>query len=234
MLAVVGRLGALLPGVPVQQLDANAVSRDPAVVKAYNEGIRWCGTARCPPGWLPAPLLVGESGCPARPRHHTAGAGGARLRGPADPGAWQERMAGEFASDNVRLEIYPGLYHEVFNEPERDQVLDDVVSGSARGFDPDRESAAVALLLAALLGGCGHGKPSSAEYVEEEVTFVADGLTIHGTYRHPAAETPAPAALLILRERHDRSQRGQRGGRPGGQHAPARRNLSGRGVASLR
>jgi alpha-beta hydrolase superfamily lysophospholipase len=24
--------------------------------------------------------------------------------------------------------VYPGLYHEVFNEPERDQVLDDVVS----------------------------------------------------------------------------------------------------------
>ena len=55
-----------------------------------------------------------------------------------------------------------------------------------------RVLAAVALLLAALLG-CGHGKPSSAEYVEEEVTFVADGLTIHGTYRHPAAETPARA-----------------------------------------
>ena len=50
-----------------------------------------------------------------------------------------------------------------------------------------RVLAAVALLLAALLG-CGHGKPSSAEYVEEDVTFVADGLTIHGTYRHPAAE----------------------------------------------
>jgi alpha-beta hydrolase superfamily lysophospholipase len=26
------------------------------------------------------------------------------------------------------LKVYPGLYHEVFNEPERDQVLDDVVS----------------------------------------------------------------------------------------------------------
>jgi len=28
----------------------------------------------------------------------------------------------------VTLKVYPGLYHEVFNEPERDQVLDDVVS----------------------------------------------------------------------------------------------------------
>jgi alpha-beta hydrolase superfamily lysophospholipase len=25
------------------------------------------------------------------------------------------------------IRIYPGLYHEIFNEPERDQVLDDLV-----------------------------------------------------------------------------------------------------------
>jgi alpha-beta hydrolase superfamily lysophospholipase len=26
------------------------------------------------------------------------------------------------------LKVYPELYHEVFNEPEREQVLDDVVA----------------------------------------------------------------------------------------------------------
>jgi alpha-beta hydrolase superfamily lysophospholipase len=31
-------------------------------------------------------------------------------------------------SPDVELKVYPGLYHEVFNEPERYQVLDDVVS----------------------------------------------------------------------------------------------------------
>ena len=31
-------------------------------------------------------------------------------------------------SADVELKVYPGLYHEVFNEPERDQVLGDVVS----------------------------------------------------------------------------------------------------------
>ena len=31
-------------------------------------------------------------------------------------------------SPDVELKEYPGLYHEVFNEPERDEVLDDVVS----------------------------------------------------------------------------------------------------------
>ncbi|EUA43954.1 dienelactone hydrolase family protein [Mycobacterium xenopi 4042] len=30
-------------------------------------------------------------------------------------------------SSDVELKVYPGLYHEVFNEPERNQVLDDVV-----------------------------------------------------------------------------------------------------------
>ena len=31
-------------------------------------------------------------------------------------------------SPDVELKVYPGLYHEVFNEPEQEQVLDDVVS----------------------------------------------------------------------------------------------------------
>jgi alpha-beta hydrolase superfamily lysophospholipase len=31
-------------------------------------------------------------------------------------------------SPDVELKLYPGLYHEVFNEPEQDQVLDHVVS----------------------------------------------------------------------------------------------------------
>ena len=31
------------------------------------------------------------------------------------------------ASRNKTLEIYPGLYHEIFNEPEREQVFDDIL-----------------------------------------------------------------------------------------------------------
>jgi alpha-beta hydrolase superfamily lysophospholipase len=31
-------------------------------------------------------------------------------------------------SDDVHLKVYPGLFHEVFNEPERALVLDDVTS----------------------------------------------------------------------------------------------------------
>ncbi|MGH3558796.1 MAG: serine aminopeptidase domain-containing protein, partial [Mycobacterium sp.] len=38
------------------------------------------------------------------------------------------RLVDAVGSSDVELKVYPGLYHEVFNEPERDQVLDDVVS----------------------------------------------------------------------------------------------------------
>ena len=37
----------------------------------------------------------------------------------------------------------------------------------------------------------------ASRWVDDEVTFVADGLTIYGTYRHRADSPPAPAALLI-------------------------------------
>ena len=33
----------------------------------------------------------------------------------------------QVSSSDLTLVTYPGLYHELFNEPERDQVLQDVV-----------------------------------------------------------------------------------------------------------
>ena len=38
------------------------------------------------------------------------------------------RLVGSVGSSDVELKVYPGLYHEVFNEPEQDQVLGDVVT----------------------------------------------------------------------------------------------------------
>jgi hypothetical protein len=52
---------------------------------------------------------------------------------------------------------------------------------------------AVSLVLA--LAGCSS---DDHPWVDDDVTFeVADGLTIHGTYRHQQGGGPAPAALLI-------------------------------------
>jgi len=44
----------------------------------------------------------------------------------ADPGG-SEDLHSRLRVDDKQLRIYPGLFHEVFNEPERDQVLGDVV-----------------------------------------------------------------------------------------------------------
>ena len=71
---------------------------------------------------------------------------------------------------------------------------------SSPGSRRDCESAVQplpALLVAlALLGGRLLVSRSDS-WVEDEVTFVADGLTIHGTYRHLQSDPSGPAALLI-------------------------------------
>jgi uncharacterized protein len=56
---------------------------------------------------------------------------------------------------------------------------------------------AVSLILA--LAGCSSQDSSQEQHpwVDDDVSFDADGLTIHGTYRHQKDSGPAPAALLI-------------------------------------
>jgi alpha-beta hydrolase superfamily lysophospholipase len=128
MLSVVGKgLGAVLPSLPIQQLDANAVSRDPEVVAAYNAD-PLVHHGKLPAGVVRALLLVGDT-MPQR-----AGAITAPLlvvHGSDDqliPAEGSERLVECAGSEDVHLKVYPGLFHEVFNEPEQDLVLDDVVS----------------------------------------------------------------------------------------------------------
>jgi alpha-beta hydrolase superfamily lysophospholipase len=120
-------LGAVAPGLPVQQLDATAVSRDPAVVDAYNsDPLVYQG--KVPAGIARALVVVGET-MPQRAAALTAPllvVHGSEDR-LIDPDGSRQLVEAVGSSD-VELKIYPGLYHEVFNEPERDQVLDEVVS----------------------------------------------------------------------------------------------------------
>ena len=44
------------------------------------------------------------------------------------PEIGSHQLVDAVGSSDVELKVYPGLYHEVFNEPEQEQVLDDVVS----------------------------------------------------------------------------------------------------------
>ncbi|HEX5144175.1 MAG TPA: alpha/beta hydrolase [Mycobacterium sp.] len=128
LMAVVGKvLGRLAPGAPVQQLDANAVSRDPAVVAAYkSDPLVWHG--KVPAGIARALLCVGET-MPQRAR--TLSKPLLVVHGSEDhliSPEGSKRLVECVSSEDVHLKIYPGLYHEVFNEPEKDRVLDDVVA----------------------------------------------------------------------------------------------------------
>ena len=44
------------------------------------------------------------------------------------PVAGSKRLVECVGSVDVHLKVYPGLYHEVFNEPEKALVLDDVTA----------------------------------------------------------------------------------------------------------
>ena len=120
-------LGAVIPGVPGQDLDVDAISRDPAVVAAYRaDPLVYHG--KIPFGVGRAMLQIGET-MPRRAAALTAPL--LVVHGSEDrlvPVEGSRRLVGSVGSSDVELKIYPGLYHEVFNEPEQDQVLGDVVS----------------------------------------------------------------------------------------------------------
>ena len=44
------------------------------------------------------------------------------------PVAGSELIDEKIGSPDKTLKLYDGLYHEIFNEPEQDQVLDDLVA----------------------------------------------------------------------------------------------------------
>jgi alpha-beta hydrolase superfamily lysophospholipase len=120
-------LGKIAPGLPVEELPADAVSRDPEVVAAYIAD-PLVHHGKIPAGIARAMLGVGET-MPQR-----AGALTAPLlvvHGEQDklvPAEGSRHLVECVGSTDVHLKVYPELYHEVFNEPERAVVLDDVAS----------------------------------------------------------------------------------------------------------
>jgi alpha-beta hydrolase superfamily lysophospholipase len=127
LVLVAKTLGAIAPGLPLQELDSSAISRDPAVVTAYNTD-PLVHHGKVPAGIARALLTVGET-MPQRAAALTAPL--LVVHGSEDrliPADGSRQLVEAVGSSDVELKIYPGLYHEVFNEPEQDQVLDDVVS----------------------------------------------------------------------------------------------------------
>jgi alpha-beta hydrolase superfamily lysophospholipase len=127
MVVIAKLLGKIVPGLPVEQLPTDAVSRDPEVVAAYNAD-PMVHHGKLPAGIARALIGVGET-MPQR-----AGALTAPLlvvHGEQDkliPVDGSRHLVECVGSVDVHLKVYPELYHEVFNEPERALVLDDVSS----------------------------------------------------------------------------------------------------------
>ena len=94
-----------------------------------------------------------------------------------------------------------------------------------------------ALILSALLvltAGCSSDEKATQPWVEDEVSFEADGLTIHGTYRHQQDSEPGPAALLISESGPTDRNGDNKVVGPIGNMRQLSELLSERGVASLR
>lgn len=120
-------LSALLPRFGLIPLEAEGVSRDPAVVQAYvgdpmvhrgkttarlaAELLRSMGRVMSEANRITLPILIVQGGED-------------RLVDPAGARSLYDRVG----SRDKTLKIYEGLFHEVFNEPEREQVLRDVES----------------------------------------------------------------------------------------------------------
>lgn len=127
LVAIAKVLGKILPTLGTLALDPNSVSRDPKVVADYiadplnYHGKIKAGTGaalltrlqsfpeRLPSLTLPVLVMHGEKDKLTNPE-------GSKL---------VDKLAG---STDKTLTIYPELFHEIFNEPEQDQVLDDVVA----------------------------------------------------------------------------------------------------------
>ena len=124
-LAVGRALSRVAPNTGVLRLPLNRISRDPAVVDAYNNDplvFRTPIRARLGAEMLDAMDRV-EAGLPSLRTPLLVMQGTAD--GLVDPGCGPH-VYDRAGSEDKTLKMYDGLWHEIFNEPERDHVLDDL------------------------------------------------------------------------------------------------------------
>jgi alpha-beta hydrolase superfamily lysophospholipase len=120
-------IGRVAPNLGVLLLGATNVSRDPVVVKDYeNDPLNHNGKVRARTG---AEMLRSVQRVVAGLPQLTVPV--IVMHGSADklvPVAGSRLIEERIGSSDKTLKIYDGLYHEIFNEPEREQVLDDLVA----------------------------------------------------------------------------------------------------------
>jgi alpha-beta hydrolase superfamily lysophospholipase len=118
-------LSNLAPRLGVAALDANAISKDPQVVQAYlNDPLVYSGkvTARLGAEMFAAiDRLQAQATTIRLPLLLVQGSADTLV----DP-AGTKLLYQKASSTDKTLKMYEGLYHEVMNEPERAQVLQDI------------------------------------------------------------------------------------------------------------
>jgi acylglycerol lipase len=118
-------LAAAVPRFALLGLETGAISRDPAVVQAYvNDPLVYNGkaTARLAAEMLKTIRRVGAEASALKLPLLILQGSADRL---VDPAGAQQLYDAAGSTDKT-LKVYPGLYHELYNEPERDEVLHDV------------------------------------------------------------------------------------------------------------
>lgn len=118
-------LSTLMPKFGLVGVEAEGVSRDPEVVQAYvNDPLVYRGktTARLSAELLKAMQRVAAEAVRITLPILILQGGADKL---VDPDGARMLYA-SVSSIDKKLNVYEGCYHEVFNEPERDQVLSDV------------------------------------------------------------------------------------------------------------
>jgi acylglycerol lipase len=118
-------LSVIAPGMGVMALDANFLSHDPAVVKAYvSDPLVFHGKT---PARMAAEMLKAMQRVTAEAQKITLPF--ITVQGSedklVDPGG-SKLLYDKAGSKDKTLKIYEGFYHEVFNEPDRARVLHDV------------------------------------------------------------------------------------------------------------
>ena len=116
------------PGRGIFKVDPETVSRDPEVIRAYDEDpLNFHGS-------FPAESIValragGDELPEAAAGAHAAAADPARRRRQADPAQRQPagRRAGQPRTTRRSISI-PALRHEILNEPEQDAIIDEIVA----------------------------------------------------------------------------------------------------------
>ncbi len=134
-LLLIRLLSVVAPKLGVLQLDASGVSRDPAEVEKYvsdplvnhgkmtarkvSELFKAMHRIQAEAGKITLPVLILHGGADAM----TAPEGSRFLHGAV-------------GSRDKTLKIYPGLYHEIFNEPEREEIFAEVAAWCDRQLVP--------------------------------------------------------------------------------------------------